>query len=89
MTEEHPQVAWGRWFATQWGLFVVLGIVAGFEFWVARQSLMIGIAVASLAMAVGWFIGLTRLDRWLESRDEGNQESQGGRASSLFRAHRG
>ncbi len=71
MAKEHPQLSWSQWFATQCSLFVVLGIVAGFGFWVARHAFMIGIVDGCLALAVGCVIGLTRLDRWLQSRDEG------------------
>lgn len=70
MGKEHPQRGWGQWFAAQWALFVVFGIVSGFGFWVAGQALIIGIMVGCLAFAVGCVIGLTRLERWLEARDE-------------------
>ena len=64
---------WERWFAEQWALFVVLGIVAGAMVWIARQALMVGIAVGCFAFVVGCVIGMTRLDRWMEGRDEGRQ----------------
>jgi hypothetical protein len=67
-----PQ-GWGRWFAAQWGLFVVLGIVAGAMFWLARQGLVIGIVVGCFALLVGCVIGMKRLDRWLEARDAVNK----------------
>jgi uncharacterized membrane protein HdeD (DUF308 family) len=69
----HPSRRWGKWFAEQWALFVVLGIVAGGMFWIARQALILGIVVGCLALVIGCVIGMTRLERWMEA---GEQERQ-------------
>jgi hypothetical protein len=67
----HPSPNWGQWFAAQWALFVVLGIVAGAMFWIARQALTVGIVVGCFAFVVGCVIGMTRLERWLDAGDQG------------------
>ena len=68
-----PKPAWGHWFASQCGLFVALGIVVGFALWLARQMLMVGIALGCFAFVIGWVIGMTRLARWLDASDEARQ----------------
>ena len=65
--------AWGPWFVSQSGLFVALGIVVGFALWLARQMLMVGIALGCFALVIGWVIGITRLGRWLDASDEARQ----------------
>jgi len=70
----HPTHGWGQWFAEQWALFVVLGIVAGAMFWVARHAFMVAIVVGCFAFVIGCVVGLTRLDRWLAARDVGSNE---------------
>ncbi len=68
--DEQPKPGWGRWLASQSGLFVVLGIVAGAMFWMARQAPVVGIAVGCFALVIGCVIGLMRLMRWLAAGDE-------------------
>jgi hypothetical protein len=68
-----PKPAWGQWFVSQCGLFVALGIVIGFALWLARQALMVGIVIGCFAFIVGCVIGIMRLERWLDARDEATQ----------------
>ena len=65
--------AWGQWFVSQFGLFVALGMVVGFALWLARQKLVVGIALGCFAFAIGGIIGVTRLQRWLDARDDASQ----------------
>jgi uncharacterized membrane protein HdeD (DUF308 family) len=69
----HPSRRWGKCLAEQWALFVVLGIVAGGMFWIARQALILGIVVGCFALVVGCVIGMTRLERWMEAGDQERQ----------------
>ena len=69
----YPKPAWGPWFASQLGLFVALGIVVGFAMWLARQALTMGIVIGCFAFLVACVIGVTRLERWLDARDDAGQ----------------
>jgi hypothetical protein len=64
-----PKPGWGLWFASQLGLFVALGMVVGFAFWLGRQALMVGIVLGCAAFVIGCVIGMSRLQRWLEARE--------------------
>jgi hypothetical protein len=65
--------AWGRWFASQSGLFIALGIVVGFALWLTRQALLMGLVIGCFAFVIGCVIGISRLGRWLDARDEAGQ----------------
>ena len=64
---------WGQWFGSQAGLLVALGIVVGFALWLARHELMVGIVIGCMAFVIGGVIGGTRLERWLDAKDEAGQ----------------
>jgi hypothetical protein len=68
-----PSPRWAPWFAEQWALFVVLGIVAGAMFWIARQALILGIVVGCFAVVIGCVIGMARLERWMQAGDQERQ----------------
>lgn len=73
--QNHPKPGWGQWFAAQLGLFAAVGIVAGFGLWLARQALIVGIAVGCFAFVIGGLIGEMRLARWLAAGDASKQDA--------------
>lgn len=78
MSAVHPQHGWRRWFAMQWGLLVVVSIVVGIAFWLARHALTVVVVIGCIALVVGCVVGMKRLERWVGARDEGCKQSTRG-----------